>query len=91
MIVGIAREQDLDGFLGLASQVERWFGPMVQDAGLRTAVERHLRASAALVATATPDVGPGTELLGGLLFGAGAPTRPSPTDVPARPPGAGGT
>ncbi|MFI8809971.1 MULTISPECIES: GNAT family N-acetyltransferase [unclassified Streptomyces] len=74
MIVRIAREQDLDGFLGLASQVEHWFGPMVRDAGFRAAVERHIRASAALVATATTDVGPGTELLGGLLFGAEAPT-----------------
>ncbi|MGW5127848.1 GNAT family N-acetyltransferase [Streptomyces sp. NPDC004069] len=69
MIVRLAREQDLPGFVGLAAQVEHWFGPMVEDPGFRSAVDRHIRRSAALVAVSS-----GSGLLGGLLFGAKPPT-----------------
>ncbi|MEU0738281.1 GNAT family N-acetyltransferase [Streptomyces sp. NPDC006134] len=64
MMVGLAAEQDLDGFLGLAAQVEHWFGPMVDDPGFHQAVREHIDRSAALLA-----VSPDAEVLGGLLFG----------------------
>jgi ribosomal protein S18 acetylase RimI-like enzyme len=69
VVVRLAREQDFPGFLGLAAQVEKWFGPMVDDPGFRSAVHEHIRGSTALVA-----VSPGSDLLGGLLFGGTAPT-----------------
>ena len=69
MIVRLAGEQDGAGFLGLAAQVEHWFGPMVLDPAFRAAVDKHIRRSMALVAVSSE---PG--LLGGLLFGAKAPT-----------------
>jgi ribosomal protein S18 acetylase RimI-like enzyme len=69
MIVRLAREQDLPGFLDLAGQVEHWFGPMVDDPGFRAAVGRHIRRARALVAVAPGEAG----LLGGLLFGAKLP------------------
>jgi GNAT superfamily N-acetyltransferase len=68
MIVRLADEHDFPGFLVLAAQVECWFGPMVQDATFHDAVRKHIRRSAALVA-----ISPGSELLGGLLFGTEAP------------------
>ncbi|WP_280303578.1 hypothetical protein [Nocardia abscessus] len=34
MIVRLAREDDLAGFLELAGQVEHWFGAAAHDAGL---------------------------------------------------------
>ncbi|MEU5208905.1 GNAT family N-acetyltransferase [Streptomyces sp. NPDC020742] len=71
MIVRPAREQDLPGLLDLAGQVEHWFGPMVEDPGFLSTVGKHIRRSSALVAVAVPS---GSELLGGLLFGAKAPT-----------------
>jgi GNAT superfamily N-acetyltransferase len=69
VIVRLAEEQDFRGFLGLAAQVECWFGPMVEDLGFHDAVRKHIRRSTALVAVAS-----GSDLLGGLLFGAKAPT-----------------
>lgn len=79
MVIGLAGERDLPGFLGLAAQVEHWFGPMVDDPGFSAAVVEHIRGSKALVAV---DVAPYTKneavpqplLLGGLLFGSDAPT-----------------
>jgi GNAT superfamily N-acetyltransferase len=68
MIVRLADEQDMPGFLDLAGQVEHWFGPMVHDAGFRAAVGKHIRRAMALVA-----VGGGADLHGGLLFGAKPP------------------
>ncbi|GHF48023.1 GNAT family N-acetyltransferase [Streptomyces morookaense] len=70
MIVRPAREQDAPGFLGLAAQVEHWFGAMVEDPGFRAAVDKHIRRGTALVAV--PLAGP--RLLGGMLFGAKSPT-----------------
>lgn len=54
MMVRLAEERDFPGFLGLAGQVEHWFGPMVEDAGFHEAVREHIRRGAALVAVA-PD------------------------------------
>ncbi|MFD4236400.1 GNAT family N-acetyltransferase [Streptomyces sp. McG3] len=65
-----ARDADLDGFLTLASQVEHWFGPMVEEPGFHRAVEAHIRNGAALVAESADTSGP----VGGLLFGAEPPT-----------------
>ncbi|MFF8958266.1 GNAT family N-acetyltransferase [Streptomyces sp. NPDC014894] len=70
MIIRLAEDADFAGFLGLAAQVEHWFGPMVEDVGFHDAVREHIRRSRALVA-----VSPGPELLGGLLFGAEAPVH----------------
>ncbi len=70
MIVRLAQERDLCGFLGLAAQVEQWFGPMVGDPGFRAAVEKNIERGSALVA-----VGSGPGLLGGLLFGAKPPVH----------------
>jgi GNAT superfamily N-acetyltransferase len=78
MMVRLAEERDFPGFLGLAAQVEHWFGPMVEDAGFHDAVRDHIRRNAALVAVPSEqdtDPHPGTDLLGGLLFGADAPVH----------------
>jgi GNAT superfamily N-acetyltransferase len=64
LIVRLAEDQDFPGFLGLAAQVEHWFGPMVEDPGFHDAVHKHVRRSRALVAVSS-----GPDLLGGLLFG----------------------
>ncbi|WP_405792102.1 GNAT family N-acetyltransferase [Streptomyces sp. NBC_01506] len=76
--VRLARERDLPGFLGLAAQVERWFGPMVDDPGFSAAVVEHIRGANALVVTDTDtdEAAPPQQppLLGGLLFGSDAPT-----------------
>ncbi|MEW2429609.1 GNAT family N-acetyltransferase [Micromonospora sp. NPDC047644] len=70
MFVRLAEERDFDGFLRLAAQVECWFGPMVEDRGFHDAVRRHIRRSTALVAVSS-----GSDLLGGLMFTAKAPTH----------------
>ena len=44
MMVRLAEERDFPGFLGLAAQVEHWFGPMVEDAGFHDAVRDHIGA-----------------------------------------------
>jgi GNAT superfamily N-acetyltransferase len=64
-MVRLADEQDFAGFLGLAAQVEHWFGPMVEDLGFHRAVDKHIRRSTALLAVSS-----GPDPLGGLLFGA---------------------
>lgn len=69
MTVRLAGEQDFHGFLGLAAQVECWFGPMVEDLGFHDAVRKHVRRSTAIVAVCS-----GLDLLGRLLFAAKAPT-----------------
>lgn len=48
VIVRLAREQDFPGLLGLAAQVEHWFGPM-----FHSAVDKHIRRSTALVAVSS--------------------------------------
>jgi GNAT superfamily N-acetyltransferase len=78
MIIRDAREQDYTGFLGLAAQVEHWFGPMVGESGFHRAVRKHIGRATALVAVPS-DGGPGPlggpGLLGGLLFGGRAPVH----------------
>ena len=69
MIVRLATERDVPGFLGLAGQVEHWFGPMVGDPAFRSAVGKHIRRAMALVAVADGQADP----LGGLLFAAKPP------------------
>ncbi|MGY2055502.1 GNAT family N-acetyltransferase [Nocardia gipuzkoensis] len=68
MIVRLAREDDLAGFLELAGQVEHWFGAAADDAGFRAAVLRHVQRGTALVARSA-----GAEVLGGIMFGAKPP------------------
>lgn len=50
MIVRLAGNEDVPGFLDLAGQVEQWFGPMVGEPGFRTALAKHIRRGTALVA-----------------------------------------
>jgi len=69
VIVRLAREQDTPGFIGLAGQVEHWFGPMVGEPAFLTAVAKHIRRGTALVATTAEE----TDTLGGLLFSAKPP------------------
>ncbi|MGW0538619.1 GNAT family N-acetyltransferase [Streptomyces sp. NPDC003032] len=69
MIVRLARVQDLPDLLGLAGQVEHWFGPMIESPDFHSALGKHIRRSTALVAVSSE-----SELLGGLLFGAKPPT-----------------
>ena len=69
MIIRLAREQDAAGFIILAGQVERWFGPMVDDPRFRAAIDKHIRRATALVAVAVAEA----DLLGGLLFSAKPP------------------
>ncbi len=69
MIVTLARDTDLAGFLDLAAEVERWFGPMVDDPDFHTAVDKHIRRGTALVAITSEQ----PALLGGMLFGAEPP------------------
>ncbi|MEU2438950.1 GNAT family N-acetyltransferase [Streptomyces rubradiris] len=71
MIIRTAREQDLPGFLGLAAQVEHWFGPMVADPGFTRAVRQSIGAGTALVASEESSSG----LLGAVLFGAPPPVH----------------
>ncbi|RKT86215.1 Acetyltransferase (GNAT) family protein [Saccharopolyspora antimicrobica] len=68
MIIRLAQERDLPGFLRLAAQVEHWFGPMVEEPGFHRAVRERISWSAALVAEAS-------EIVGGMLFSAEPPVR----------------
>jgi GNAT superfamily N-acetyltransferase len=52
-----------DAFLTLASQVEHWFGPMVEEAGFHRAVAKNIDRGSALVAL--DEAG---QVRGGLLF-----------------------
>lgn len=69
VIVRLARDQDMPGFIGLAGPVERWFGPMVDNPGFRAAVGKHIQQASALVAVTDNE----TDLLGGLLVSAKPP------------------
>nr|WP_190138101.1 GNAT family N-acetyltransferase [Streptomyces longispororuber] len=69
MMIRCAREQDFPGLLGLAAEVEHWFGPMVGVPAFHEAVEEHIRRSTALIAVSGPDV------VGGLLFGSEPPVH----------------
>ncbi|MGW2950298.1 GNAT family N-acetyltransferase [Streptomyces eurythermus] len=71
MIIRAAQEQDLPGFLGLAAQVEHWFGPMVADPGFTRAVRQSIGTGTALVASEESS----SDLLGAVLFGAAPPVH----------------
>ncbi|MFJ4322070.1 GNAT family N-acetyltransferase [Streptomyces tricolor] len=71
MIIRLARERDLPGFLRLAAGVEHWFGPMVDDPGFSGAVLDTVRRGTALVAEGREPA----DLLGALLFGGTAPVH----------------
>jgi GNAT superfamily N-acetyltransferase len=69
MIVRPAREEDTQGFIELAAQVEHWFGPMVGEPGFHSVLAKKIRQGTALVAPADD----GAALLGGLFFSAKPP------------------
>jgi GNAT superfamily N-acetyltransferase len=69
VIVRLAGEDDTAGFIGLAGQVEHWFGPMVGEPGFHAVLAKHIRRGTALVATTADESG----TLGGLLFTAKPP------------------
>ncbi|KUF17969.1 GNAT family N-acetyltransferase [Streptomyces silvensis] len=73
MIVRTARKQDVPGLLGLAAEVEHWFGPMVDDPGFHRALDDHIRRELALVAV--EERAGAAEVVGGLLFGARPPVH----------------
>jgi GNAT superfamily N-acetyltransferase len=64
MNVTAAGPADHAGFLDLAAEVERWFGPMVDDPGFHAAVDKNIRRGSALCVRR----GDGLGLLGGLLL-----------------------
>lgn len=66
MRVTSATPSHLDAFVGLAAEVEDWFGPMVDEPGFHRAVAKNIARGSALVA-----MGPGDTVVGGLLFSAG--------------------
>ncbi|PNV32035.1 N-acetyltransferase [Streptomyces sp. DH-12] len=72
MTIRAARAHDFPGFLGLAAQVEQWFGPMVEEPGFHDAVREHIDGRDGRAALVAPSSGP--DLLGGLLFGTEGPT-----------------
>ncbi|WP_327676224.1 GNAT family N-acetyltransferase [Kitasatospora sp. NBC_00458] len=72
MIIRLAEHVDLPAFLGLAGEVEEWFGPMVAEPGFHRAVTRSAEGGLALIAESDTDTGTDTDgPLGGLLFGRG--------------------
>ncbi|GAA3500607.1 GNAT family N-acetyltransferase [Streptomyces albogriseolus] len=72
MTIRPARAHDFPGFLGLAAQVEQWFGPMVEEPGFHDAVREHIHGRHGHAALVAPSSGP--DLLGGLLLGTEGPT-----------------
>jgi hypothetical protein len=68
--IRLARAGDVPAFLALAAQVEKWFGPMVEEPGFHRALATQVSRGTALVAAD----GEEPDLLGGLLFGAKPPT-----------------
>ena len=68
MAVERAFRSDIAGFLALASGVESWFGPMVDDPDFHAVLSKNIDRGTAFVVR-----GAGTELLGGLLTGGRPP------------------
>ncbi|TCO32591.1 ribosomal protein S18 acetylase RimI-like enzyme [Kribbella steppae] len=66
--VELATEADVPVILGLAGEVEHWFGPMVGNPGFQRAVDEHVVQQRALVA-----FGPAGEPAGAVLFGGSSP------------------
>jgi GNAT superfamily N-acetyltransferase len=66
--VEVATAAEAAGILGLAGEVEHWFGPMVDDPGFQRAVDEHIAQQRAFVA-----FGPGREPAGAVLLGGSSP------------------
>ncbi len=66
--VEIATGADVPVILGLAGEVEHWFGPMVANPGFHRALDEHVAEQRALVA-----FGSGREPAGAVLFGGASP------------------
>jgi GNAT superfamily N-acetyltransferase len=66
--VEVATGADVPVILGLAGEVEHWFGPMVGNPGFQRAVDEHIAQQRALVA-----FGAGREPAGAVLFGGSSP------------------
>ncbi|MFG1819865.1 GNAT family N-acetyltransferase [Kribbella sp. NPDC049174] len=66
--VEVATEADVPVILGLAAEVEHWFGPMVGNPGFLRAVDEHIAQQRALLA-----FGPDGKPAGGVLFGGSSP------------------
>lgn len=69
MHVTAGTPSDVNGLLGLAAEVEPWFGPMVEDPGFLAALDRNIQRGTAWVVR-SPD---GRDVLGALLTGGRAP------------------
>jgi hypothetical protein len=69
VIVRLAGEQDVPGFINLAGQVEHWFGPMVGDPGFRAAVGKHIIPGSGIVEVVTFGIDhPGADASGARVF-----------------------
>jgi ribosomal protein S18 acetylase RimI-like enzyme len=66
-----ATEADVPAILGLAGEVEHWFGPMVAEPGFHRALRDHIGDERALVARDSDQAG--AELAGAILCGGSAP------------------
>jgi GNAT superfamily N-acetyltransferase len=64
MIVTVAQTTDVTGYLALATQVEHWFGPMVNDPGFHHALDNNIRRGTAMCVHRPDETG----LRGGILF-----------------------
>ena len=68
MQVGLATEEDIRGWLRLAIDMEKIFGcPLADDPGFNKALRKNIARGTAFCIR-EGDGGPGTELMGGLLF-----------------------
>ena len=63
-MVAVARQSDRAGFVELAKEVERWFGPMVAEPGFHRALEKNVSRGTALCVRRDDATG----LRGGLLL-----------------------
>ncbi|WP_433159073.1 GNAT family N-acetyltransferase [Kribbella sp. CA-247076] len=66
--IEVATEADVPVVLGLAGEVEHWFGPMVGHPGFLRALDEHIAQRRALLAFAAD-----REPVGGVLFGGESP------------------
>lgn len=70
LTVDPATAADVPGILGLAGEVEHWFGPMVAEPGFHRALSDHIDDQRALIAF---DAAGRTAPLGAVLFGGESP------------------
>ncbi len=72
MLVCAATTEDVPAWLDLAAEVEFLFGPMVDEPGFHAALVQHI-AQGSAYCVREDDGGPGTKLMGGLLFSSRPP------------------